>query len=135
MSFFLGLQPFNGVKFDEELPRIRGGPILWILIGNMQNKLACIHPEMKKQLALKEKKSPLGSPICHWMDGKKYFAYSAVIKNSKAKMIKRFLAEINTKKLLTNNFFIFGIFLEFPNKFMVKKKFENLTKKNFGILN
>lgn len=46
----------------------------------MQNKLACIHPEMNKQMALKGEKSPLGSPICHWMEGKKYFAYSAVNK-------------------------------------------------------
>uniref|UniRef100_A0A914KST9 acid phosphatase n=1 Tax=Meloidogyne incognita TaxID=6306 RepID=A0A914KST9_MELIC len=60
-----GLKPFNGVDFGLELPRIHGGPILWLLIGNM---LAKMHFQNS---------SPLGNPICQWISTRKYFAYSA----------------------------------------------------------
>ena len=36
-----GLSPVDGVDFNTELPRIRGGPILWKMVGNMLDKLKC----------------------------------------------------------------------------------------------
>nr|CAD2164732.1 unnamed protein product [Meloidogyne enterolobii] len=43
-----GLKPFNGVDFSLELPRIHGGPILWLLIGNMLAKMHCLKPDADK---------------------------------------------------------------------------------------
>ncbi|KAL3083928.1 hypothetical protein niasHT_036499 [Heterodera trifolii] len=70
-----GLSTFDGVHFDIELPRIRGGPILWILIGNMQNKLKCLSENVAESFS--SLKSPIGSPLCDWIRTRKYFAYSA----------------------------------------------------------
>uniref|UniRef100_A0A183BM34 acid phosphatase n=1 Tax=Globodera pallida TaxID=36090 RepID=A0A183BM34_GLOPA len=61
-----GICAFEGVQFDIELPRIRGGPMLWILIDNMRNKLLdCLL------------NSVVDSHLCDWIQDKKYFAYSA----------------------------------------------------------
>ncbi|KAL3119117.1 hypothetical protein niasHT_003900 [Heterodera trifolii] len=76
----IGLQKFDGIDFSVEMPKIRGGTLLWTMIGNMLNKIAC----EKKLNAVREadreipgKKSPLGAPLCKWMKRMKYLAYSA----------------------------------------------------------
>jgi len=35
------LSPVDGFDLSVEIPRILGGPILWKMIGNMQEKLQC----------------------------------------------------------------------------------------------
>ncbi|KAL3077375.1 hypothetical protein niasHT_035210 [Heterodera trifolii] len=69
------ISAFGGVQFDVELPRIRGGPILWILIDNMLNKLNCLTEPKNPLMALL--KSPFHTPLCDWIKHIKYFAYSA----------------------------------------------------------
>nr|AAN08587.1 putative esophageal gland cell secretory protein 21 [Meloidogyne incognita] len=76
----LDLKPLGDANFREELPKILGGPILWKFITNMQEKLAC----SKRMNSVKEidreiegRKSPMGTPLCKWMNKMRYFAYSA----------------------------------------------------------
>ncbi|KAF7636024.1 Acid phosphatase [Meloidogyne graminicola] len=74
-----GLKPFNSVDFGLELPKIHGGPILWLLIGNMLAKMHCLKPDSDKNRTPRsiQNSSPLGDPICQWISTRKYFAYSA----------------------------------------------------------
>ncbi|KAH7701728.1 Lysosomal acid phosphatase [Aphelenchoides avenae] len=36
-----GLAPQNGIDLATELPRARGGPMLWDIIGRLQEKIRC----------------------------------------------------------------------------------------------
>ena len=38
----IGLSPVRGLNFSLEMPKLRGGSLLWTFIGNMQKKVACI---------------------------------------------------------------------------------------------
>uniref|UniRef100_A0A914GSU3 Acid phosphatase n=1 Tax=Globodera rostochiensis TaxID=31243 RepID=A0A914GSU3_GLORO len=76
----IGLQPFDGVDFSVEIPRIRGGTILWTMVGNMLNKIACekrLNSAGEQDREIPGLKSPLGAPLCQWMKRMKYLAYSA----------------------------------------------------------
>nr|AVA09658.1 putative effector protein [Heterodera avenae] len=62
------------------MPKIRGGTLLWSMIGNMLNKIACekkLNSVREKDREIPGLKSPLGTPICKWMKRMKYLAYSA----------------------------------------------------------
>ncbi|KAF7634512.1 hypothetical protein Mgra_00006083 [Meloidogyne graminicola] len=74
------LKPLGDANFRQEFSRILGGPILWKFITNMKEKLACLHrmnavKEIDREI--KGRTSPLGAPLCKWMNKMKYFAYSA----------------------------------------------------------
>ncbi|KAH7711087.1 esophageal gland cell secretory protein 21 [Aphelenchoides avenae] len=63
----IGLSPVGNVDFSVEVPRIRGGPLLWALINHMQGKANCItDPHNKKT-----------EHYCRWMEPLKYYVYSA----------------------------------------------------------
>jgi hypothetical protein len=69
------------IDFRQEFSRILGGPILWKFISNMQEKSICMSKKNKIReidREIKGRTSPLGSPLCKWMNKLKYIAYSAV---------------------------------------------------------
>jgi lysosomal acid phosphatase len=60
----IGLSPVNGVDFSVEAAKIRGGPLLWAIIEQMQGKVNCL-------------KGSGDSHYCRWMNPLKYYVYSA----------------------------------------------------------
>uniref|UniRef100_A0AC34FI71 Acid phosphatase n=1 Tax=Panagrolaimus sp. ES5 TaxID=591445 RepID=A0AC34FI71_9BILA len=59
----LGLKPYKGIDFKAEASIIRGGTLLWSLIGHMQQKVLCLeNPKL---------------PQCTFFNKLKYYAYSA----------------------------------------------------------
>jgi hypothetical protein len=62
----LGLSPVDGIDFVTESAKLHGGPLLWILIDNMRNKLACHQMENAVKPEDREFKGKLGefSMIC-----------------------------------------------------------------------
>uniref|UniRef100_A0A7E4VT86 acid phosphatase n=1 Tax=Panagrellus redivivus TaxID=6233 RepID=A0A7E4VT86_PANRE len=59
----IDIKNHKGVDFNAEIARIRGGGLLWAIIGNMQEKARCIQ-------------DPSG-PKCGFYSNLKFFAYSA----------------------------------------------------------
>uniref|UniRef100_A0A914C1Q4 acid phosphatase n=1 Tax=Acrobeloides nanus TaxID=290746 RepID=A0A914C1Q4_9BILA len=59
----LGLSTYEGIKFDEEIPKTGSGKLLWDIIGNMQEKVNCL----LNNTALEE---------CESVLKKKYFVFS-----------------------------------------------------------
>ncbi|KAE9547666.1 hypothetical protein FO519_009122 [Halicephalobus sp. NKZ332] len=59
----INLDPYKGVDFTAEIPKIRGGTLLWSMIG---------HLEMKKRCLLNPEKHH-----CRYMSHLKYYGYSA----------------------------------------------------------
>lgn len=53
----------NNIDFSIEVPKIRGGPLLWSFINNMQQKLSC----MQNGTDLDK---------CSFFNNLKYYAYS-----------------------------------------------------------
>ncbi|KAI3407304.1 hypothetical protein GPALN_003291 [Globodera pallida] len=81
-DLYRSISALEGVQFDIEFPRIRGGPMLWILIDNMRNKLLdCLL------------KSVVGSPLCDWIKDKKYLAYSALLFLFTTRPLPHFVAQ------------------------------------------
>uniref|UniRef100_A0A7E4UR76 acid phosphatase n=1 Tax=Panagrellus redivivus TaxID=6233 RepID=A0A7E4UR76_PANRE len=58
----LGLSPINGTNMAIEIPKLRGGELLWSIIGHMQQKWAC-HQDPN-------------SADCSYFNRLKYYAYS-----------------------------------------------------------
>ena len=82
----LGMAPFLGVNFAEEMPRMLGGGFLWELIGRMETKADCLERGInltpksgsdpflpKKTLRPEEARSQ-----CGWLGPLKFHAHSAV---------------------------------------------------------
>ncbi|KAE9547264.1 hypothetical protein FO519_009524 [Halicephalobus sp. NKZ332] len=59
----LKLEPMEGIDFSIEIPKLRGGPLLWTLIDNMQQKLYCVD-------------NPTDVENCTLFGNLKYYAYS-----------------------------------------------------------
>ncbi|VDM48706.1 unnamed protein product [Toxocara canis] len=64
---FIGLSPVDGIDFAVEVPKVKGGGMLWSILDNFDLKLFCNEPgnSLKSQ--------------CKWMNKLKYYAYSAVL--------------------------------------------------------
>uniref|UniRef100_F1L5M3 acid phosphatase n=1 Tax=Ascaris suum TaxID=6253 RepID=F1L5M3_ASCSU len=60
----LDLTPTDGIDFSIEIPKVRGGGILWSVINNFDLKLHCLDPINESQSR------------CKWMKNMKYYAYS-----------------------------------------------------------
>jgi len=67
----IGLSPVRGLNFSVEMPKLRGGSLLWSFIGNMQKKVACI-----KETANAAGPANITSG-CKKVNKLKYYAYSA----------------------------------------------------------
>uniref|UniRef100_A0A914DZ51 acid phosphatase n=1 Tax=Acrobeloides nanus TaxID=290746 RepID=A0A914DZ51_9BILA len=66
-SYYVGLdlEPYKGVDFSIELSTLRGGSLLWAIIGNMRAKYDCYT------------KNVTNRHVCqHWMDPLKYYVWS-----------------------------------------------------------
>uniref|UniRef100_A0A914D534 acid phosphatase n=1 Tax=Acrobeloides nanus TaxID=290746 RepID=A0A914D534_9BILA len=66
-SYYVGLdlKPYKGVDFSIELPTLRGGSLLWAIIGNMRGKYDCYT------------KKVTNPNVCqYWMDPFKYYVWS-----------------------------------------------------------
>uniref|UniRef100_A0A915BHA7 Acid phosphatase n=1 Tax=Parascaris univalens TaxID=6257 RepID=A0A915BHA7_PARUN len=61
----LGLSPVDGIDFAIEVPKVKGGGILWSILDHFDLKLFCLESNNSVM------------PQCRWMNSLKYFAYSA----------------------------------------------------------
>ncbi|CAD5209624.1 unnamed protein product [Bursaphelenchus okinawaensis] len=59
----MGYGTYKGVDLSIEIPKVKGGPLLWSLIDHMQEKVSCIENKNDKN--------------CHWLNPLKYHVYSA----------------------------------------------------------
>jgi lysosomal acid phosphatase len=59
----LKLNKFQGIDFSIEIPKIRGGSLLWSIIEHMQMKLSCLKDS--------------GQDFCPFFNRLKYYVYSA----------------------------------------------------------
>ncbi|KAH7702087.1 esophageal gland cell secretory protein 21, partial [Aphelenchoides avenae] len=79
----IGLTPLGGIDFKIEMPKIRGGPLLWALIEHMQGKVKCVNDSNKTSKKTPEHRpgqlvaSEDYSDYCAWMNPLKYYVYSA----------------------------------------------------------
>ncbi|MFH4981424.1 hypothetical protein AB6A40_008133 [Gnathostoma spinigerum] len=61
----LNLSKYNGINFRVEMPKIRGGNILWAMLDHVDLKIHCQEPKYAKKR------------YCNWANKIKYYAYSA----------------------------------------------------------
>ncbi|VDK17504.1 unnamed protein product, partial [Anisakis simplex] len=61
----LDLTPVDNINFRVEVPKVRGGSILWAIIDNFDLKLFCYEQANQDK------------PQCNWMKHLRYYAYSA----------------------------------------------------------
>ncbi|MFH4981645.1 hypothetical protein AB6A40_008354 [Gnathostoma spinigerum] len=71
----LNLGVYDGINFRVELPKVRGGSMLWSIIDHMDHKITCLDPQNT------------GKSFCKWMNKLKYFVYSAVSSRSSSKSV------------------------------------------------
>lgn len=65
---FLGLQPYQGVDFSVEIPKVQegGGIFLWSVINLFQDVINC------------KNNSKDNTELCRWLGNLRYMVYSAV---------------------------------------------------------
>lgn len=66
----VGVKPVKGFDFSVELPKVRGGPILWDMIRHLEEKTYCIK-------TAEDKRDVAGKHLCNWISDLKYYVYSA----------------------------------------------------------
>ncbi|VDM51099.1 unnamed protein product [Toxocara canis] len=59
------MTPTDGINFEVEIAKVRGGGILWAMINNFDLKLFCLDPANEAK------------PQCKWMKNVKYYAFSS----------------------------------------------------------
>uniref|UniRef100_A0A915CYX8 C2H2-type domain-containing protein n=1 Tax=Ditylenchus dipsaci TaxID=166011 RepID=A0A915CYX8_9BILA len=52
------IQPYNGVDFSRELPKIRGGGLIWTIIDQMQDKNCTLEQFAQRSLPYKAEPNP-----------------------------------------------------------------------------
>ncbi|KAI1727489.1 histidine phosphatase superfamily (branch 2) domain-containing protein [Ditylenchus destructor] len=65
------MKPYKGFDFSVELPKIRGGGLLWDMIGHMKTKIDCL-----KQYGPNGSNKENMSSLCKWANQLKYNVYS-----------------------------------------------------------